>query len=92
MPEPVSVDDAIPGSEAVSGDGAEGAGSIVKVGPDGSGSFDTAGVDASAFTTIPASPTRFNPTPPTMAAPATNRFVFMADPCLVIAVSGDPSS
>ncbi len=45
MLEPVSVDDAIPVSLEMSGDGAEGAGSIVKVGPDGSGSFDTMGGD-----------------------------------------------
>jgi hypothetical protein len=85
-PEPVSVGDVIPGSLAMSGDGAEGAGSMVKVGPEGSGSFDTTGGDASAFAP---SPTRFSPTPPTMAAPAASCLVLMADPRLKIAVHGD---
>jgi hypothetical protein len=82
--EPVSDDDAVPGSLAMSGDGAEGAGSIVKVGPEGSGSLDTTDGDASALTTIAASPTMFSPRPPTMAAPATHRLVFMGRP-----LSGD---
>ena len=53
MPAPVSVDEVIPGSLAMSGDGAEGAGSMVKVGPEGSGWFDTTGGDASAFVAQP---------------------------------------
>ncbi len=61
MLEPVSVDDAIPVSLVMSGDGAEGAGSIVKVGPEGSGSFDVMGGDASAVTTIGPSPTTSQP-------------------------------
>jgi hypothetical protein len=83
MPESVSVDEVIPGSLAMSGDGAEGAGSMVKVGPEGSGSFDAKGGDASAFTSIAPSPKRFSPTPPTMAAPAASCLVLMADPRLV---------
>ncbi len=80
MPEPVSVDDAIPVSLVMSGDGAEGAGSIVKVGPEGSGSFDTMGGDASAVTTIGPSPTTVSPAPPTKAAAASNCLVLMARP------------
>jgi hypothetical protein len=80
--EPKSVDDEVPVSVEI--DGAEG--SIVKV---GSCSGATTNGDASAFTTIPASPTKFSPTPPTRATPASNRLVLMTDPCLMIAMTDD---
>jgi hypothetical protein len=80
--EPKSVDDEVPVSVEI--DGAEG--SIVKV---GSCSGATTSGDASAFTTISTSPTKFSPTPPTMATPASKCLVLMTDPCLMIAMTGD---
>lgn len=82
MPAPVSVDAAMPVSPEKSGDGAEGAGSMMIDGPEGSGSFEAMAGDASAVTIIGLNPTRLSPVPPTMAAAASNRLVLMADPRL----------
>ena len=82
MSAPVSVDAAMPVSPEMSGDGAEGAGSMMIDGPEGSGSFEAMAGDASAVTVIGLNPTRLSPAPPTMAAAASNRVVLIADPCL----------